>query len=200
MNPAMMTEMSRNLGGNRVSPNRDALARVRRDLFGPVDHAAARALADRELKAQSQMDAKRWGFDFRLELPTDNSRYDWQAIDPQEVVPEPYALRGMPYLRKQGPSPRKVESSSGWKRRGMSVSPMATDGPSQGRTEKTPPQAPRVPIIGEGSLGSEFVSEGRKKNVRDEPTTPVIPVARKQSSITGNLFINLINDRGGTHS
>ncbi|XP_014483537.1 PREDICTED: uncharacterized protein LOC106749024 [Dinoponera quadriceps] len=117
LNPAMMTEMSRNLGGGggggggggagggggRPVPSRAALARVRRDLFGPVDHVAARALAERELRAQSLLDAERWGFDFHLEIPRPNLRYEWELVTAQDVVPEPYALRGMPYLRKHAP-------------------------------------------------------------------------------------------------
>ncbi|XP_063988914.1 cyclin-dependent kinase inhibitor 1B-like [Diachasmimorpha longicaudata] len=185
MNPAMMSEMGRNLGGGkRAAPNREALARVRRDLFGPVDHAAARALVDRELKAQSVIDAKRWGFDFRLEMPTGNSKYDWEIIEPGMGVQETYALRGMPYLGKQSPrSPRKA--SPGWKRR-ASVSPMVTDGQALGKTETTPPQVARVPGIGEGPSEDDIARENsRKERVVVEPTTPVITVAaRKQSSIT----------------
>ncbi|RLU23520.1 hypothetical protein DMN91_003725 [Ooceraea biroi] len=113
LNPAMMTEISRNLGsgggGGRAVPSRAALARVRRDLFGPVDHAAARALAERELRAQSRIDAERWGFDFHKEIPRANSRYEWELVTELDVVPEPYALRGMPYLREHAPgTPRKL--------------------------------------------------------------------------------------------
>jgi len=122
LNPVMMTEISRNLdgggggggggsggGGGRAAPSRAALARVRRDLFGPVDHAAARALAERELRAQSLLDAERWGFDFHLEIPRANSRYEWELVTEHDLVPEPYALRGMPYLRKHAPgTPHKL--------------------------------------------------------------------------------------------
>lgn len=193
MNPALMTEMSRNLGGGgvvgRVAPSRAALARVRRDLFGPVDHTAAQALAERELKAQSVLDAERWGFDFHLEIPRTNSRYDWEAVGPQEVVPEPYALRGMPYLRKHAPStPRKNQQSSSSKR-STSLSPMATDEVS-GNAERTPPQEPRVPEIGESPIEDFGLSYRKKHCIQKEPTTPILPVtARKQSSITGKNFI-----------
>ncbi|XP_015185335.1 PREDICTED: uncharacterized protein LOC107071126 [Polistes dominula] len=113
LNPAMMTEMSRNLGGGRTVPSTAALARVRRDLFGPVDHAAARALAERELRAQSLLDTERWGFDFHLEMPKSNSRYDWEIVTSKDIIPEPYALRSMPYLRKHAPStPRKCEDNN----------------------------------------------------------------------------------------
>ncbi|XP_034952591.1 uncharacterized protein dap [Chelonus insularis] len=189
MNPAMMTE-SRNLGGGgRVAPSRAALARVRRDLFGPVDRVAARALVERELEVQSRLDAERWGFDFHREIPKENSRYDWEIVAPAEVVPEPYALRGMPYLRKNSPpTPRKQSeptSSFVSSRRSMSVSPMNTDVIEVGKAERTPPQDPRVPDIGESD--EHFVDEScrHKHCLMEDPTTPILPVtARNQSRIT----------------
>ncbi|KAF7994783.1 hypothetical protein HCN44_004255 [Aphidius gifuensis] len=197
MNPAMMTEMSRNIGGGgvvgvvgRASPNRAALARVRRDLFGPVDHAAARALAERELKAQSKIDSERWDFDFRLEIPSGNTRYDWQIIGPQEVIPEPYALRGMPYLRKQCPeSPRKNNNNTSpmkiINKRKTTLTTYLNDA-SASCAERTPPQEPRVPR--ENTNADDFMikTSGKKTcTVLQEPTTPVSTVsARKQTSIT----------------
>ena len=184
----MMTEMSRNLGGGRTVPSRAALARVRRDLFGPVDHAAARALAERELRAQSILDAERWGFDFHLEIPKSNSRYEWELVTPQDVVPEPYALRGMPYLRKHAPStPRKLRDSSPTARflRKDPSSPKVT--PILSASERTPPQEPRVPQIGEITTSDLFDFDSDKKMYIAEPTTPVLSTSatRKQSSITG---------------
>ncbi|KAK0166967.1 hypothetical protein PV327_004428 [Microctonus hyperodae] len=199
MNPALMTEMGRNLvsgngnsGGGRIAPSRAALARVRRDLFGPVDHAAARALAERELKAQSILDAERWGFDFHLEMPKNNSRYDWEIVGPEEIIPEPYALRGMPYLRKHSPStPRKNnEQASSSLRRSSSLSPMITTNSSivTTKVERTPPQETRVPEIdAETTSDVDFiVGTCRKKHcIIEEPTTPNLPItARKQTSIT----------------
>ncbi|XP_043681263.1 cell wall protein DAN4-like [Vespula pensylvanica] len=136
LNPAMMTEMSRNLGGGRTVPSRAALARVRRDLFGPVDHAAARALAERELRAQSLLDNERWGFDFHLEIPKSNSRYEWEIVTANDVVPEPYALRGMPYLRKHAPStPRKKRDENVQQQQQQSLIITSTT-----TTTSTPPQ------------------------------------------------------------
>lgn len=118
LNPAstkMMTEIGRNSqssnNSSRVMPSRAALARVRRDLFGPVDHAAARAFAERELRAQAILDADKWGFDFKLEMPRSNSRYDWQAVPTGELIPEPYAFRGMPYIKKHAPSSPEAQRS-----------------------------------------------------------------------------------------
>ncbi|XP_012138340.1 cyclin-dependent kinase inhibitor dacapo [Megachile rotundata] len=181
LNPVMMTEMSRNLGGGRTVPSRAALARVRRDLFGPVDHAAARALAERELRAQSMLDAERWGFDFHLEIPKANSRYEWELVTSQDVVPEPYALRGMPYLRKHAPStPRKVRDSSPTMKILRKESPKT---PILQKTERTPPQEPRVPQIGEVTMNDMFDFDADKKMYIVEPTTPVLST-RKQSTIT----------------
>ncbi|KZC04390.1 PREDICTED: cyclin-dependent kinase inhibitor 1 [Dufourea novaeangliae] len=185
LNPVMMTEMSRNLGGGRTAPSRAALARVRRDLFGPVDHAAARALAERELRAQSMLDAERWGFDFHLEIPRANSRYEWELVTPQDVVPEPYALRGMPYLRKHTPgTPRKSRDSSPTTKFLRKETPAT---PILQKAERTPPQEPRVPQIGgEVTMNEIFDLEADKKMYIVEPTTPILSTSatRKQSSIT----------------
>lgn len=214
LNPAaMMTEISRssNLGvivasgmnsgiknssnnnGGRVKPCEKALARVRRDLFGPVDHAAARALAERELKAQAILDSERWGFDFRLEVPKSGSRYEWEIISSQELVPEPYALRGMPYLRRNSPATRssnrtprlhRVDSNE----RTMS-SPIGKLSPST--AERTPPQETRVPIIGDAeSCTPDVVAPPRppcKIGYRASSQSPTLvnTTLKKQASITG---------------
>ncbi|KMR02563.1 cyclin-dependent kinase inhibitor 1-like protein [Lasius niger] len=212
LNPVMMTEISRNLGGGgggRAAPSRAALARVRRDLFGPVDHAAARALAERELRAQSRLDADRWGFEFKLGIPRENPRYEWEQVTEHDVVPESYALRGMDYLRKHAPgTPRKLR---------VDDAPTATTSPTTTTTttlqtttttttttttriveqtetptcatptaERTPPQEPRVPEIGEATVPNQLLDASvKRKRCAVEPTTPVLPsVARKQSTIT----------------
>ncbi|XP_011697175.1 PREDICTED: cyclin-dependent kinase inhibitor 1C [Wasmannia auropunctata] len=228
LNPAMMTEISRNLssgggggaGGGRAAPSRAALARVRRDLFGPVDHAAARDLAERELQAQSQLDADRWGFNFQVGAPLQsNSRYEWEPLTEHDVVPEPYALRGMPYLRKHAPgTPRKLRFDDA----STAAAAVATTAPTTSPTsstatttplttimttvttmpstriieqmetvvtptaERTPPQEPRVPEIGEVTMPNQLLeTDTKRKRCAIEPTTPVLPsTARKQSSIT----------------
>lgn len=217
LNPVMMTEISRNLGGGdggggRAAPSRAALARVRRDLFGPVDHAAARALAERELHAQSLLDADRWGFEFKLGIPRENSRYEWEEMTENDVVPEPYALRGMPYLRKHAPgTPRKLRvdddasptttvATSPTTLLTTMISTMTTTTTTTTRileqmetpmcatptAERTPPQEPRVPEIGEATMPNQLLDANAKwKRCAVEPTTPVLPsVARKQSTIT----------------
>ncbi|KAG7198346.1 hypothetical protein KM043_005739 [Ampulex compressa] len=202
LNPVMMTEMSRNLGGGRTVPSRAALARVRRDLFGPVDHAAARALAERELRAQSLLDAERWGFDFHLEIPKANSRYEWELVTSRDVVPEPYALRGMPYLRKHAPgTPRSaredVSPTTRNSHRNSPVTPVLLN-----KSERTPPQEPRVPHIGEIMTNEVFEVEAGKKVYIVEPTTPVLPASatRKQSSITDFMKSRKRSLNGSTKS
>lgn len=199
----MMTEISRNLGGGRTAPSRAALARVRRDLFGPVDHAAARALAERELRAQSKLDAERWGFDFHLEIPRANSRYEWELITPQDVVPEPYALRGMPYLRTHAPStPRKARDSSPSTRFHCKNASSTPSTPIMPKSEKTPPQQPRVPQIGEITTNELFEFDQDKKIYIVEPTTPVLSTSatRKQSSITDFMKSRKRSLNGSTKS
>ncbi|KAL0107695.1 hypothetical protein PUN28_014773 [Cardiocondyla obscurior] len=218
LNPAMMTEISRNLdsgsagggggGSGRAAPTRAALARVRRDLFGPVDHAAAQALADRELRAQSALDQARWGFNFNLGVPKPNSRFEWEPLTEHDVVPEPYALRGMPYLRKHAPgTPRKlrfdeVSTTSPTETTTATATPTAASLTATMTTvntriveqmeiatptaERTPPQEPRVPEIGEVTSPNQLLdADSKRKRCTIEPTTPVLPhAARKQSSIT----------------
>ncbi|KAL6265587.1 hypothetical protein P5V15_002382 [Pogonomyrmex californicus] len=230
LNPAMMTEISRNLGsgggggggggGGRAAPSKAALARVRRDLFGPVDHAAARALAERELRAQSLLDADRWGFNFQLGQPKSgsNSRYEWVPVTEHDVVPEPYALRGMPYLRTHAPgTPRKLRfddcastspttiittttttttttmmTSTSLTAMMSTMAATTTRIVEQMETvvtptaERTPPQEPRVPEIGEATTPSQLLdADTKRKRCAIEQTTPVLPpAARKQSTIT----------------
>lgn len=85
-------------------PDGSAVARVRRVLFGPVDHEDTRRFVDRELASQTERDCERWGFDFVLERERTSgpgtTRYIWQRVTSDENIPEPYALRGMQYLGK----------------------------------------------------------------------------------------------------
>jgi hypothetical protein len=124
-NPVIMSEMQRMLRGAGGSggvafpesvgqpsaavaslhrPDPSAVARVRRVLFGPVDHEDARRLVDEEQALQQERDSDRWGFDFLLERERTSGpgtkRYVWQKVMPNEKIPEAYALRGMQYLGK----------------------------------------------------------------------------------------------------
>lgn len=128
-NPVTMSEMQRMLRGAGGSggvvfpesvgqspaafaslhtPDGSAVARVRRVLFGPVDHEGTRRFVDKELALQKERDSERWGFDFVLEKERTRgpgtSRYIWRRVAPDEKIPEPYALRGMQYLGKHAVS------------------------------------------------------------------------------------------------
>jgi len=89
-------------------PDGSAVARVRRVLFGPVDHEDTRRFVDTELALQKERDSDRWGFDFVLERERTSgpgtTRYIWQRVTSDEKIPEPYALRGMKYLGKRAVS------------------------------------------------------------------------------------------------
>jgi len=89
-------------------PDGSAVARVRRVLFGPVDHEDTRRFVDTELALQKERDSDRWGFDFVLERERTSgpgtTRYIWQRVQSDEKIPEPYALRGMKYLGKRAVS------------------------------------------------------------------------------------------------
>jgi hypothetical protein len=85
-------------------PDGAAVARVRRVLFGPVDHEHTRQFVEHELDLQRERDSERWGFDFQHEKERHSGpgskRYVWEKVTPQEEIPKPYALRGMEYLSK----------------------------------------------------------------------------------------------------
>jgi hypothetical protein len=89
---------------SRRRPDGSEVVRVRRVLFGPVDHEDTRRFVDRELALQQERDSERWGFDFVLERERTSGpgtkRYVWQKVTPNEKIPEPYALRGMQYLSR----------------------------------------------------------------------------------------------------
>lgn len=94
-NPLVMSEMRRMIGRSSSdgSGTTAAVARVRRDLFGPVNHEDAQAFVDKELATIRKRDTERWGFDFCREVPVDNSRFRWERVTPEENIPEAYALR-----------------------------------------------------------------------------------------------------------
>ncbi|XP_054263371.1 cyclin-dependent kinase inhibitor 1 [Macrosteles quadrilineatus] len=102
-NPLVMSEMRRMIGRSNsdVGPNPAAIARVRRGLFGPVNHEEAQSFVDKELAAMRQLKTDRWGFDFVKEAPLENSRLRWERVTPEENIPEAYALRRLSFLGQQ---------------------------------------------------------------------------------------------------
>lgn len=106
-NPMVMSEMRRMLRAGAaengqsaavLGPDGAALARVKRNLFGAVDHEETKRFVESELAAQQRRDADMYEFDFVRGVPCPNSkRYSWEKV---RQVPESYALRRMPYLRR----------------------------------------------------------------------------------------------------
>lgn len=75
---------------------------VRRSLFGEVNHEESMDFLKKELDAISKSQMERWNFDFINEKPLhdSNSSYEWTPVEPEEIVPKPYALNRLPYLCK----------------------------------------------------------------------------------------------------
>ncbi|EFN73494.1 hypothetical protein EAG_09511 [Camponotus floridanus] len=113
----------------------------------------------------------------------------------------------MPYLRKHAPgTPRKVPRADDASTTASPTTVVATTTTTMPTTmpttriveqtetptcaastaERTPPQEPRVPEIGEATAPDPLVDAiAKRKRCAAEPTTPVLPsVARKQSTIT----------------
>ncbi|PSN34402.1 hypothetical protein C0J52_27421 [Blattella germanica] len=124
-NPVVMSEMRRILPGvggsgvvacseNGSQPSASfttiersfgrEVARVRRDLFGPVDHEESRRFVENELAAQSERDADRWGFDFQKGSPRKSgpgtARFMWEKVTPKMQIHKTYGLGRMQYLSR----------------------------------------------------------------------------------------------------
>lgn len=63
----------------RKSPSPRALAKARRNLFGPVDHEFNRRFVAEELAKQQALAAEKWSFDFVSEKPL-LGRYKWERF------------------------------------------------------------------------------------------------------------------------
>lgn len=84
-NPMISTLRSPAVGHRApvTSAARITAARVKRDLFGPVDTEDSKKFIERELNAQNEVLSKKWGFDFRSGEPLKNhEQYQWERVPP----------------------------------------------------------------------------------------------------------------------
>lgn len=57
--------------------------KVRRSLFGPVDHDETRRMLEAELERHRINESRKWNFDFDREIPLDaKGRYEWCPLTP----------------------------------------------------------------------------------------------------------------------
>lgn len=112
-NPLVMSEMRRVMrggshldfgeSGRQSPPDNASVERVRKRLFEPIDHAESKKYVEKQLAAQQEEASKRWNFDFKRGKPrpsNDGTGYEWGPVTAEEVIPEAYALRRLPYLSK----------------------------------------------------------------------------------------------------
>lgn len=86
-NPLILSEISTlrspAIGRRPAATARITAARVKRDLFGPVDKEDSKKFIERELAAQNEVLSKKWGFDFRSGEPLQNhEQYQWERVPP----------------------------------------------------------------------------------------------------------------------
>ncbi|XP_055598308.1 uncharacterized protein LOC129747914 [Uranotaenia lowii] len=86
-NPMILSEISklRSPAIVRRPPTSKGIsaARVKRDLFGPVDKEDSKKFIEREFAAQNEVLSKKWGFDFRAGQPLQNhEQYQWERVPP----------------------------------------------------------------------------------------------------------------------
>lgn len=69
----------------RATPatSRISAARVKRDLFGPVDKAESKMIFEREIAAHNKQASDKWGFNFQTGQPMENhTQYQWERVPP----------------------------------------------------------------------------------------------------------------------
>lgn len=85
-NPMVMSEIAKLRSpavGRRPLSNSISLARVKRDLFGPVDKQETKIFVERELAAQNEALSKKWGFNFGTGEPLQNhEQFQWERVPP----------------------------------------------------------------------------------------------------------------------
>lgn len=75
-----------------------SLARVKRDLFGPVDKQETKNFIDQQLAAQNNALSKKWGFDFSAGEPLKHhDQYQWERVPPTSA---PACFAGMVTLTR----------------------------------------------------------------------------------------------------
>ena len=68
------------------------ITKVRRDLFGPIDHEESARFIETELARKQTHDSERWGFDFSLGVPLDNNEnFEWEPV--YTFMPQYYSLQ-----------------------------------------------------------------------------------------------------------
>ncbi|KAG8262466.1 hypothetical protein J6590_052111 [Homalodisca vitripennis] len=117
--PLVMSEMRRVMSrrSSDASGTPATIARVRRDLFGPVNHEESQSFVDKELAAIRKRESEKWGFDFERETPLEHPRYRWERLTPEENLPESYALRRLslklkPTTERSRPAETSTTSTS----------------------------------------------------------------------------------------
>lgn len=101
-NPMVLSEISklRSPAVHRrpATASNISAARVKRDLFGPVDKEDSKKFIERELAAHNEVLSKKWGFDFRAGQPiNDNDQFQWERVPPTSA---PGCFTGMVTLTR----------------------------------------------------------------------------------------------------
>lgn len=73
--------------------------KIRRNLFGPVDHENTENFLKKELDILSDLSNKKWNFDFSKEKPLDGP-WQWESVGPRDPSVPP-AYRGAVHVEEQ---------------------------------------------------------------------------------------------------
>lgn len=84
-----------------------SLERIKKCLFGPIDHNECKLYVQQEMDSHREKASKKWNFDFKTGKPRpseEGSVYEWKVLKVNETVPEAYALSRLPYLSQHADS------------------------------------------------------------------------------------------------
>ena len=123
-NPYIMSEMRRvmrggghlDLGESEIRSPRDnnSLERIKKCLFGPIDHNECKLYVQQEMEKHREKASKKWNFDFKTGKPMPSNEgnvYDWKILKENETVPQAYALTRLPYLSQHSDNCTVLKSS-----------------------------------------------------------------------------------------
>ena len=154
------TTMRRSTGSRRAGLAKTS--KVRRCLFGPVDHEVLNNDLQKGMQDASVQNKLRWNFDFEKECPMSGGRYDWTAVDSSEYVP---AVYGVCYAARE-----RVRRAAGVSRTvGLKRASDSMEGSPCGDEENTIPLTPEDSTTPSTSSSTASPTLGVRRVLRFSP-------------------------------
>ncbi|XP_069013000.1 cyclin-dependent kinase inhibitor 1D [Embiotoca jacksoni] len=147
--PSRPTRRARAPGRHR-GPEADGGNRLRRNLFGPVDHQQLQQDFQRLLRMSAEAANKRWNFDFQSDAPGEGADVEWEELRCQDV-PAFYrscTVRPAGADRSRGGRRRRARGERGARRASVRPCPAARPGSGDEYLEVTTRGCYRLQLSG----------------------------------------------------